>query len=48
MWRPEGQRPIENLDVDGKIIIKCIFRKWGREEWTGLLCLTTERVGGLL
>jgi hypothetical protein len=30
---------LENLVVDGKIIIKWTFKKWGEEEWTGLLWL---------
>jgi hypothetical protein len=26
--------------LDGRIILKCIFRKWGREPWTGLMWLS--------
>ena len=27
------------LDVDGRIILKCIFKKWDGEKWTRLLWL---------
>jgi hypothetical protein len=26
--KPEGKRPLEEPDVDGKIILKLIFKKW--------------------
>jgi hypothetical protein len=29
--------------IDGKIILKWIFKKWNAEAWTGLLLL---RIGG--
>jgi hypothetical protein len=31
--RERGQ--LEDPDVDGRIILKCIFRKWDVEAWTG-------------
>jgi hypothetical protein len=34
--------------VDGKIILKCIFWKFGVGVWTGLGWLRIERVGGHL
>jgi hypothetical protein len=30
---------LEGLDVDGRIILKWIFRKWNRESWIGLIWL---------
>lgn len=28
MERPEGKSHLEELDVDGKVILKWIFKKW--------------------
>jgi len=30
----EGKRPLGRLSVDGKIILKGIFKKWDGEAWT--------------
>ena len=30
---------LEDPDVDGKIILRWIFRKWDVQAWTGLSCL---------
>jgi hypothetical protein len=35
--RPEGKRPLGSHLPDGRIILKCSFRKFGGEAWTGLL-----------
>jgi hypothetical protein len=34
--------------IDGRIIIKLIFRKWDVGLWTGLSWLRIETVGGYL
>jgi hypothetical protein len=39
MAKPEGKRPLEDPDLDGKIILKCMFKKWGYEAWIGLIWL---------
>jgi hypothetical protein len=40
--------PLEDLDVDGRIILSLIFKKWDTETWTGLAWLSTGTGGGLL
>jgi hypothetical protein len=49
-WGNMGERDhLEDSGVDGKIIWRCIFRKWeGEGEWTGLIWLRIGAVGGLL
>jgi len=39
---------LENLGVDGKIIIKCIFNKWDELAFTGLIWLQVGTGGGIL
>jgi len=43
----EGKNHLEVPDVDGRIILKWIFRKLD-EAWTGLNCLRIGRGGGHL
>jgi hypothetical protein len=45
--RHEGRRPLGRTGVDGRIILKWIFRKWNGA-WTGLSWLRIGAVGGLL
>jgi hypothetical protein len=33
--KPEGKRPLGRLGVDGRIILRWIFRKWDVGAWTG-------------
>jgi hypothetical protein len=35
--RPEGRRPLGNLDVGGRIILQWFFETWDGEAWTGLM-----------
>jgi hypothetical protein len=32
--KPEGKRPFVDLGVDGRIIVRRIFRKWDVGVWT--------------
>jgi len=33
--KPEGKGHLEDPDVDGRIILRWIFRKWDVGVWTG-------------
>jgi hypothetical protein len=39
---------LEDLDVDRRIILRCIFRKWDMGAWTGLIWLRIGPGGGNL
>ena len=39
---------LEDLDVDVRIILSLIFKKWDTETWTGLALLSIGRGRGLL
>jgi hypothetical protein len=45
--KPEGKRPLGELDVNGKIILELILRKWCEKAWTGCNWLSTGTSGGL-
>ena len=34
--RAEGKRSFGRPGVDGRVILKSIFKKWGGKAWTGL------------
>ena len=39
---------LENSNIDGRIILRWIFRKWDGEAWTGLIWLRIGTGGGHL
>jgi hypothetical protein len=48
-WETLRERDhLEDLDLDGKIILRLIFRKWGVVAWTGSIWLRTRTGGGHL
>jgi hypothetical protein len=38
----------EDLVLDGRIILKCIFKKWFRRTWTSMIWLRIVTSDGLL
>jgi hypothetical protein len=46
--KPEGKKPLGRPDIDGRIILRWIFRKWGMRVWTGLSWLRIGTGGGQL
>jgi hypothetical protein len=44
----EGRRPLEDPGVDGRIILRWIFRKWDVGVWTGSSWLRIGAGGGNL
>jgi len=46
--KPEGKRLLGNQGVDGRIILRWIFRKWDVGVWTGSRWLRTGTGSGRL
>jgi hypothetical protein len=45
---PEGKRPLKDPAIDGKIVLRWIFRKWDVGVWTGSSWLRKGIGGGHL
>jgi hypothetical protein len=48
LMKPEGRRPLGNPDINGRIILKWISKKWNGGAWTGLIWFRIRAGGGLL
>ena len=46
--KPEGKRPLGRPRLDGRIILRWIFRKWDVGAWNGLSWLRIETRDGLV
>jgi hypothetical protein len=46
--KPEGKDNLEDLRVDGKVILKWTLRKLGGKMWTGCIWIRMGASGGLL
>jgi hypothetical protein len=46
--RPEGKRPLGRFDVDGRMLLKWIIKKWDGEAWPGLISLRIGTGCGLV
>ena len=46
--KPEGKNYLEDPEVDGRIILRWIFRKWDVGVWTGSSWLRIVTAGGHL
>jgi len=48
VWRPDGKRPFGRPGNRWGIILKWVFKKFGREAWTGMLWVRTGTGSGRL
>jgi len=46
--KPEGRNHLEELEVDGKMVLKRIFKTLDGNAWIGLIQIRIGTVGGLL
>jgi hypothetical protein len=45
--KPEGKNHVEDLGVDGRIILQCMLKKSFGKVWTGVIWLKIGASGGL-
>ena len=45
--KPDGKDHLENSHVNGRTILKWIFKTWNGKAWNGLIWLRTGTGGGL-
>jgi hypothetical protein len=46
--KPQGENHSEDPNIDGRIILRWIFRKWDVRAWTGSIWLRIGTGGGHL
>jgi hypothetical protein len=47
LWgRPEGNRALGRIGVDGKLILNWVSKKWDGEAWTRLIWLRIGQMAG--
>jgi hypothetical protein len=46
--KPERNSHVEDINFNGGIILRWIFKKWNRSAWTGCIWFRIGTVGGLL